>query len=398
MTVPCRKAQRRRPGSGPYFSFLSVTGFAGVDSLITAAAAVQRTAWLPSAIAGTILSMRFGSPRFAMAWSAAARTIQLLSKAALTRASPLTGSGSSASTSAAAARTGETSSFAIAFTTNHPIPAKGTNPMPCSNQIEPSSSDSSASFPVSPANPLQSYAFPSARRKKPRTLNCPLDSEGRGQKPAQPAPLYPLTLFSVSESMLWSPSVPATSPQPSLPRTFHLPTPFPQASRRRDRPEEGRVRGPPGRVSRDSYCSPLTAGSPRPSAGEPGRVTAYRRRSVSRPRGKVLRSMGSCSFIPFPYRVSILLRSFRGELRPPLNWRKCLASRSRFEAAIILSHAYVRFKACSARKRSRLPLKDLRAPCSTVFYPVLGYSVPNLLLDLFPEWVRHQDNVHDSRA
>jgi hypothetical protein len=43
-----------------------------------------------------------------------------------------------------------------------------------------------------------------------------------------------------------------------------------------------------------------------------------------------------------------------------------------------------------------LLLIDLPAPCSTVFHPVPGCSVPNLFLDLFPKshrwhsWPHHQ--------
>src|ERR1700687_502709 len=99
----------------------------------TAAAAVNLTAALSSVIYRSTAGKAEGSPRFARASSAAACTIQLLSPVASTSALVVAGSGSRASTLAAAARTGEESSFRIALIAPHPMPAKGTKPMPSSN-------------------------------------------------------------------------------------------------------------------------------------------------------------------------------------------------------------------------------------------------------------------------
>ena len=78
---------------------------------ITEAAAVKRTASLSSFMAWVTYGSNAGSPRWAIASSAAIRTSQLLSDVAPARAFALRGSRSAASAVAAAARTGDASSL-----------------------------------------------------------------------------------------------------------------------------------------------------------------------------------------------------------------------------------------------------------------------------------------------
>src|SRR5439155_3690280 len=111
-------------------------GFAGSAGVFSArislkcathAAAAKRTSSFASSKAVAIAETSERSPRCEIASSAAARTDQFLSVVAFTSAFPVPGFGSRASCFAAAARTGEESSFLTVLNASYPIPAYGIN-------------------------------------------------------------------------------------------------------------------------------------------------------------------------------------------------------------------------------------------------------------------------------